>query len=75
MKIKMTIRKFCEFCSEDEDYEARVFDVGTGDVVFYGSLEDVMNCQYANHELWDVSLLRDNIIVFNIFINIFIGEE
>ena len=66
--IEITIREFCEVCIEDEDYEARVFDVRTGDVVFSGSIEDVMNCQYANHELYGVELLRNSKIVFNTFI-------
>ena len=65
--IEITIREFCEVCTEDEGYEARVFDIRTGEIVFSGSLEDVMNCQYANRELWGVSLVRNNIIEFDIF--------
>ena len=64
--IEMTIREFCEVCTEDEGYGARVFDIRTGEIVFSGSLEDVMNCQYANRELWGVSLVRNNIIEFDI---------
>lgn len=65
--INLTIREFCQVCIEDEGYDARVFDVRTGDVVFSGSIEDVMNCQYANRELYAVGLLRNNRIVFDIF--------
>lgn len=65
--IDLTIREFCEVCTEDECYEGRVFDIRTGEIVFSGSLEDVMNCQYANRELWGISLFRNNIIEFGIF--------
>ena len=65
--IDLTIHEFCEVCTEDEGYGARVFDIRIGEIVFSGSLEDVMNCRYANRELWGVSLVRNNIIEFDIF--------
>lgn len=64
--IEMTIRDFCEVCIEDEGYEARVFDVRTGDVVFSGSMDDVMESRFGDCALHGVCLLRDNIIEFDI---------
>ena len=62
----MTVYEFCEVCTEDERYEARVFDIRTGDVVFSGSIEDVMESRFGDCTLHGVCLLRDNIIEFDI---------